>query len=248
MPRGHPGTAGTGKRRTELYRTSKFMLSALAAASFFAMGSVGQAIGQTRQVQPEAQRPRLQTPTELRAGPKGKQVRPKQSENTLKSPSRPSLPKGLAKGPAKGLGRFGAKPPVDLPDFVLEPGLPAGVAVGLPNTGYCLRKAPAASGAANTVAFKIRFSTNGTQSPLNGWGQSKVQVAFTGGESVTLDVPSPSWDGVIPYEVDMPKGCYKPAGYNGACQFTIKVDPANIVPESSNANNNVTSICTQPAS
>lgn len=223
------------------------MLPALAAASFLAMGSAGQAIGQTRQVQPEAQRPQLQAPTELKAEPEDKQVKPKPSGNTLKSPSGPSRPQGSAKGPTKGPGGLGSKPPVDLPDFVLEPGLPAGVAVGLPNTGYCLRKPPAASGAANAISFKIRFKTNGTETPPGGWGATTATVGFQGGKVVSLPVASALWDGVADFKVDIPDGCYKPAG-NGACKFTIKIDPKNIVPETSSFNNNATSICTQPAS
>ena len=163
---------------------------------------------------------------------------PQQNENGAKSP-------GGQGGPA-GPGGFAAKPPGKLPDFVLEPGLPAGFAEGLPNTGYCLRKPPATSGAANAVAFKIRFKTNGTQSPTNGWGPTKVTIAFQGSGTVTLDVPNASWDGVKPYQLAIPKGCYKP-GTSSPCSFAISIDPADIVPETSNANNNVTSICTQPA-
>jgi hypothetical protein len=56
-------------------------------------------------------------------------------------------------------------------------------------------------------------------------------------------LPSPSWNGTVPLEVDIPNGCYGVGG----CQFTIKVDPANVVPETSNANNTTTKFCATPA-
>ena len=236
-----------------MQRTSKVALSALAAATLLAVDPAGQAVGQTRQVQTEVQRPKLQAQPQLQAEPQGKAPKTPGKMGTPKGPT-PLVPQkqpgggtspGGPPGP-KGPGGLGSKPPGKLPDFVLEPGLPAGFAEGLPNTGYCLRKLPATGGAANAVAFKIRFKTNGTQSPTNGWGPTKVTIAFQGGGTVTLGVPNASWDGVKPYQLAIPKGCYKP-GTSSPCNFTISIDPADIVPESSSANNTVSTICTQPA-
>lgn len=187
--------------------TSGIALSALAAAMLLATGSLGSAVGQTRQDQRQPAVPLLQV-----------------------KPANPGGP-----------GSIKANPPAALPDFVLETGLPGNVSLGLPNAGFCKRKA--AFGAADTVAFKVRFATNGTQAPTGGWGASQVTVAFANAGTVSVPLPSPSWNGTVPFEVDIPDGCY----HVGGCQFTIKVDPANVVPETSNANNNTTKFCASPA-
>jgi hypothetical protein len=196
------------------YRSSSIALSALAAAALLATGSLGEAVGQTRQKQIEMQ---PTTPT--------LQVKP-------------ATPGG---GRPTGPGDIKSKPPGALPDFILEPGLPGNVSLGLPNSGFCKRKGP--FGPADTVAFKVRFATNGTQAPTNGWGASQVTVAFNNAGTVAVALPSPSWNGTVPLEVDIPNGCYGVGG----CQFTIKVDPANVVPETSNANNTTTKFCATPA-
>lgn len=198
------------------YQASRIALSALAAVALLATGSVGEVFGQTRQKQIE--------------------MKPAVPQLQVK-PAKPSGGSGRPSGP----GDIKANPPAALPDFILEPGLPGNVALGLPNSGFCKRKGP--YGPADTVAFKVRFATNGTQAPTNGWGASQVSVAFNNAGTVALPLPSPSWNGTMPFEVDIPNGCYGVGG----CQFTIKVDPANVVPETSNANNTTTKICATPA-
>ena len=89
----------------------------------------------------------------------------------------------------------------------------------------------------------MRFATNGTQAPTNGWGASVATISFTNGPSANILLPSPSWNGTVAHEVNIPNGCYA----SGACQFTITVDPANVVPETSNANNTTTKICAAAA-
>ena len=197
------------------YRSSSIALSALAAAALLATGGLGEAVGQTRERQIERQ------PTAPTL-----QLKPAEPGGT----ARPSGPGGIK-----------ANPPGALPDFILEPGLPGNISLGLPNSGFCKRKA--AYGPADTVAFKVRFATNGTQAPTNGWGASQVTVAFTNAGTVAVPLPSPSWNGTVPFEVDIPNACYGVGG----CQFTIEVDPANVVPETSNANNNTTKFCATPA-
>ena len=186
---------------------------ALAATALLAAGGLGEADAQTRQ-----------KPLEMKPAP------------TLQL--KPAKPGG---GRPTGPSNLKAKPPGALPDFILEPGLPGNVSLGLPNSGYCKRKGP--FGPADTVAFKVRFATNGTTAPTNGWGASQVTVAFNKAGTVSVPLPSPSWNGTVPLEVDIPNACYGVGG----CQFTIKVDPANVVPETSNANNNTTKFCAEPA-
>ena len=199
------------------HQYSTIALSILTAAALLAAGNFGEALGQTRQKQIETNPP---TP-----------------QMQLK-PTRPSGGGGTPTGP----GDVKSKPAGALPDFILEPGLPGNVALGLPNSGYCKRKS--AFGPADTVALKVRFATNGTQAPTNGWGASQVTVAFSNNAgTVAVPLPSPSWNGTVPLEVDIPNGCYKSTG----CHFTIKVDPNNVVPETSNANNNTTKFCAAPA-
>ena len=197
-------------------QSSRIVLSVVTAMTLLATGSLGEVLGQTRQKQ-------------IETNPPAPQLKVK--------PTRPSGGGGVPSGP----GGIKSKPPGALPDFILEPGLPGNVAMGMPNTGFCKRKS--AFGPADTVALKVRFATNGTQAPINGWGASQVTVAFSNAGTVAVPLPSPSWNGTVPLEVDIPNGCYKSTG----CHFTIKVDPSNVVPETSNANNNTTKFCAAPA-
>ena len=197
------------------YQSSSIGLSLLAAAALLAAGSVDEAVGQTRQ-QPAPTNPAVP------------QLQMK-----------PATPGGG--GRPTGPGTIGTQPGGALPDFILEPGLPGNVSLGLPNSGFCKRVGP--FGPADTVAFKVRFATNGTQAPTNGWGASQVTVAFKNAGTVALPLPSPSWNGTVPLEVAIPNACFGVGG----CQFTIKVDPANVVPETSSANNNTTKFCATPA-
>jgi len=130
---------------------------------------------------------------------------------------------------------------VKLPDFILHAGL-GGSTQGLPNQGFCKRKA--AFGAADTVAFKVQFATQGSTPPGGGWGQTQTRVVFQNGGSVIVPMGQPAWDGTQAFEVAMPANCY---GNAGACQFTIQVDWNNVLPETSNANNSTTKSCMQPA-
>ena len=70
-----------------------------------------------------------------------------------------------------------------------------------------------------------------------------MNISFSGGGNAVVPLPSPSWNGTVSLEADIPNGCYA----SGGCQFTIQVDPANVVPETSNANNNTTKFCAAPA-
>ncbi len=210
------------------YQTSKIALPALAAAALLAAGLTGQAAAET-----QAQGPRLL----LAQSGKDQQIKPV-IRRLQKKPTKPSRGGGVPQGP----GSIGSKPPAALPDFILEPGLPGNVSLGLPNAGYCKRKGNA-GGPADTIALKVKFATNGTQAPDNGWGASQVTIAFNGAGMVSLPLPSPSWNGTVALETPIPNGCYN----IGGCQFTIKVDPTNVVPETSNANNNKTTFCAAPA-
>jgi len=197
------------------HQTSKIALSALAAITLLGSAGMGDAFGK------DQHRTTLSKP---------EPVFPVKAGATKPGGTRPTGPGGLK-----------SKPPVALPDFILEPGLPGDVSQGLPNSGFCKRKG--AFGPADTVAWKVRFATQGTTAPAGGWGVSQVSVIFTPGGTVNLPLPSPSWNGTHPMEVAIPNGCYS----SSACQFTIKVDPANVVPETSNANNNTTKFCAAPA-
>lgn len=196
-------------------QTSRIALSAMAAVALLATGTLGEAAGQTRH----------------------KQIEMQPTTPTLKV--KPAKPGGT--GRPSGPGDLKGSRPAALPDFILEPGLPGNVSLGLPNSGYCKRKSP--FGPADTVAFKVRFATNGTQAPTNGWGASQATVAFKNAGTVSVPLASPAWNGTAAFEVDIPDGCYGVGG----CQFTIKVDPANVVPETSNANNTTTTFCATPA-
>lgn len=171
------------------------------------------------------------------------QTRQKQIEMKRMDPQLPKKPVRPSGGPVKpsGPGGLKAKDPVALPDFILHAGLPGNVNSGLPNSGFCKRKG--AFGPADTIAFKVQFATQGTTAPAGGWGASSVRVKFTGGGSTSVPLVSPMWDGTMPVEVDIPAGCYGAGG----CQFTIVIDPTNVVPETSNANNSTTKICAAPA-
>lgn len=196
-----------------MYQTSKVAFSALAAVALLATASVDDAVGQTREKQIEMKR----VPPQLQ-----------------KKPVRPT-------GKPAGPGNLKAADPVALPDLILHAGLPGNVNSGLPNSGFCKRKG--AFGAADTVAFKVQFVTQGSTVPAGGWGSSHVRVKFNGGGSTSIPLGSLMWDGIMPVEVDIPAGCYGAGG----CQFTIAIDPTNAVPETSNANNSTTKICAAPA-
>lgn len=196
-------------------QTTKVMLSALVATTLLTSSGVGEAVAQTRE-----------KPVELNPAVPTLKVKPAEPGGT-----RPTGP-----------GDVKAKDPVKLPDFKLLPGMPGNANSGLPNQGYCKRKGP--FGAADTVAFKVQFATQGSTPPAGGWGQTQVKVIFTNGGAVTVPMGQPGWDGTQPFEVDMPDNCY---GNAGSCQFTIQVDWNNVVPETSNANNSTTKSCMQPA-
>ncbi|WP_299396871.1 hypothetical protein [Pelagibius sp.] len=212
-----------------IHRTSKLALPALAAAALLAAGLTGPAAAET-----QAQGPRLL----LAQAGKDQQIKPV-IRRLEKKPARPSRGGG---GVPQGPGSFDSEPPKRLPDFVLHPGLPGSVTSGMPNTGFCKRQNNP-YGPADTIAFKVQFKTNGSQTPAGGWGASEVTVAFTGAGTVSVPLVSPMWDGTMPVEVEIPNGCYNVGG----CQFSIMIDPANIVPETSNANNGTTKICAAPA-
>jgi len=190
---------------------SKSALLALAGAAVIATGSLSGAVAQTAG----------QTP----AKPAIQKMQVKPGGGT-----RPTGP-----------GTITSKDPVALPDFELLAGLPGSTAQGLPNQGYCKRKA--AYGPADTVAFKVKFATQGSTPPASGWGQTQTKVTFKHGGSVIVPMGQPGWDGTQAFEVAMPAGCYSA----GSCQFTIQVDHNNVLPETSNANNSTTSSCVQPA-
>ncbi len=211
-----------------MYQTSKVALSALAAVVLLATGSIGDAAGQTGQKQ-----------IEMRS------VVPQQKNLKLqRGPSRLPFKPGTPGGP----GGLETPDPVALPDLILEPGLPGGVASGMPNTGYCMRKGN--GGPADTVAFKVRFASNGTQVPPGGWGETQVKIHFptvktSHLKTVVVAMPSPISNVTVPFEVDIP-GCFSP-GSGVGCPFTITVDPTNVVPETSNANNYASAYCAAPA-
>ncbi|HIC82317.1 MAG TPA: hypothetical protein EYH07_12665 [Kiloniellaceae bacterium] len=211
-----------------IHQTAKIALPALAAAALLAAGLTGQAAAET-----QTQGPRLL----LAQAGKDQQIKPI-IRRAQKKPTRPSRGgSGVPQGPDS----FDSEPPKRLPDFVLHPGLPGSVTSGMPNTGYCKREGN--GGPADTIAFKVQFKTNGAPTPAGGWGASQVTVAFTGAGMVSVPLVSPMWDGTMPVEVEIPNGCYNVGG----CQFSITIDPANVVPETSNANNSTTKICAAPA-
>ncbi len=216
-----------------IHRTSKIALPALAVAALLAAGLTGQAAAETAAAETQAQGPRLL----LAQAGKDQQIKPV-IRRLEKKPTRPSRGGGVPQGP----GGLDSEPPKRLPDFVLHPGLPGSVTSGMPNTGFCKRESNA-GGPADTIAFKVQFKTNGSQTPAGGWGASQVTVSFTGAGMVSVPLVSPMWDGTMPVEVEIPNGCYNVGG----CQFSIMIDPANIVPETSNANNSTTKICAAPA-
>lgn len=194
------------------------MLNHTAKSALLALTAVAVlAAGQTGAAEAQTRQKQIEVPT-LKVVP----AKP--------GPTRPTGPADLK-----------AKEPVALPDFALQPGL-GGSTQGLPNQGYCKRKAP--YGAADTVAFKVQFATQGSTPPGGGWGQTQTKVTFQNGGSVIVPMGQPAWDGTQAFEVAMPANCY---GNAGACQFTIQVDWNNVLPETSNANNSTTKSCMQPA-
>ena len=200
------------------FNTSKIVLSALAAAVLLSTTAAGDAAAQTRQkpVEMKPATPMLKLKPQKRGGGSGGGVQPT--------------------GPAI----FKNQDPVALPDFQLLAGLLGSTTQGLPNQGFCKRKGP--HGEADTVAFKVKFATQGSTPPASGWGQTRTKVIFKNGGSVIVPMGQPAWDGTQAFEVAMPAGCYSA----GTCQFTIQVDDNNVLPETSNANNSTTTSCVQP--
>jgi hypothetical protein len=109
---------------------------------------------------------------------------------------------------------------------------------GLPNQGYCY-KWPV-GGAANRVIFAVR-NQGSAAAPA-----STARIQFDGAGSVDAAIIALAPGQERDVEVGIPAGCYPP-GFSQACTYTITVDAVSAVAESIESNNQVESLCLQPA-